>query len=62
MARRHYGTVILAVAAAGIGHVASANVIGNDTQNFNPTTNGLDFVTVQSSETLDPGIINFGLS
>ena len=54
-------------AAAFIGSVtwflprASANIIGNDTQNFNPTTNGLDFVTVQSSETLDPGIINFGL-
>ncbi len=38
-----------------------ANVVGADTQNFNPTTNGLDFVTVQSSETLKPGILNFGL-
>lgn len=41
--------------------VANANVIGNDTQNFNPTTSGLDFVTVQSSETLKPGVFNFGL-
>lgn len=40
---------------------ALANVIGSDAQNFNPTTNGLDFVTVQSSETLEPGILNLGL-
>ncbi len=38
-----------------------ANVVGIDAQNFNPTSNGLDFVTVQSSETLEPGIINLGL-
>lgn len=40
--------------------LAQANVVGADTQNFNPTTDGLDFVTVQSSETLEPGIFNFG--
>lgn len=39
---------------------SSANVVGADTQNFNPTTNGLDFVTVHSSETLKPGVFNFG--
>lgn len=39
---------------------AQANVVGSDIQNFNPTTNGLDFVTVQSSKTLDPGVFNFG--
>lgn len=38
----------------------SANVVGSDAQNFNPTTSGLDFVTVHSSETLDPGFFNFG--
>lgn len=37
-----------------------ANVVGSDFQSFNPTSNGLDFVTVQSSETLDPGILNLG--
>ena len=37
-----------------------ANVVGVDTQNFNPTTSGLDFVTVHSSETLKPGYVNFG--
>lgn len=40
---------------------AQANVVGNDTQNFNATTSGLDFVTVHSSETLEPGVFNFGL-
>jgi outer membrane protein OmpA-like peptidoglycan-associated protein len=53
------------VVAAGvlglIGFVAHANVVGADTQNFNPTNDGLDFVTVYSSETLSPGDMNFGL-
>lgn len=40
--------------------VAMANVTGSDIQNFNPTTNGIDFVTVQSSETLDQGVVNLG--
>lgn len=53
--------VTMAVAAACLGTGALGNIVGNDTQNFNPTTNGLDFVTVQSSETLDPGIVNLGL-
>jgi outer membrane protein OmpA-like peptidoglycan-associated protein len=42
-------------------HPASANVIGTGTQNFNPITSGLDFVTVQSSETLKPAFVNAGL-
>ena len=40
---------------------AQANVTGSDLQNFNATSNGLDFVTVHSSETLIPGIFNIGL-
>ena len=40
---------------------ASANVVGIGAQNFNPTPDGLDFVTVQSSKTLEPGIFNFGV-
>lgn len=40
--------------------VSSANVVGTDAQNFNTTTNGLDFVTVHSSETLKPGVLNVG--
>lgn len=43
------------------GSSSFANICGTDFQNFNPTTNGLDFVTVQSSETLKPCIINLGL-
>lgn len=41
-------------------HVAHANVVGADTQNFNPTNDGLDFVTVHSSEVLNPGLLNLG--
>jgi outer membrane protein OmpA-like peptidoglycan-associated protein len=44
-----------------LSHRARANVVGTDAQNFNPITSGIDFVTVQSSETLKPGIINLGL-
>lgn len=40
---------------------AEANVVGADTQNFNPTTSGLDFVTVHSSKTLPQGFFNLGL-
>jgi outer membrane protein OmpA-like peptidoglycan-associated protein len=39
----------------------TANVVGTDAQNFNAITSGVDFVTVQSSETLTPGVFNFGL-
>lgn len=38
-----------------------ANVLGTDAQTFNPTANGLSFVTVQSSQVLSPQIINLGL-
>jgi outer membrane protein OmpA-like peptidoglycan-associated protein len=38
-----------------------ANVNGTHLQNFNPTTNGLDFVTVQSAKTLASGQFNLGL-
>lgn len=52
-------TVALVIAAGS--SPASANVVGTDAQNFNPLTSGLDFVTVHSSETLKPGIVNLGL-
>jgi outer membrane protein OmpA-like peptidoglycan-associated protein len=38
-----------------------ANVVGPSTQNFNPTPGGVDFLTVHSSETLEPGIFNVGI-
>lgn len=54
--------LILCLLVIFIGQQYSyANVVGSDIQNFNPTTNGLDFVTVESSETLEPGILNLGL-
>ena len=40
---------------------ASANVIGTEYQNFTPTYSGLDFTTIQSSETLKPCLCNVGL-
>ncbi len=40
---------------------AQANVIGHDVQNFNPLTSGLDFVSVHSSETLRPCVVNCGI-
>jgi outer membrane protein OmpA-like peptidoglycan-associated protein len=43
-----------------LGSIAHGNVIGADTQNFNPTQTGIDFVTVQSSQTLTPGLLNVG--
>lgn len=52
------GALMALVVAAQTGH---ANVIGSDTQNFVPTTSGLDFVSVHSSETLSPGYWNLGL-
>jgi len=36
------------------------NVVGTASQNFNSITNGLYFITVESSETLSPGLINLG--
>jgi outer membrane protein OmpA-like peptidoglycan-associated protein len=52
---------ICAFLAAALPLAGRANVLGTDMQNFNATTSGLDFVTVHSSETLRPGIINLGL-
>lgn len=49
------------LAILGFVPQSHANVVGTDAQNFNPITSGLDFVTVHSSETLQPGIFNLGL-
>jgi outer membrane protein OmpA-like peptidoglycan-associated protein len=40
--------------------ISTANILGTGTQNFNPVTDGLDYVTVHSTKTLSPGIINLG--
>ena len=41
--------------------LASANVNGTHLQNFNPTVNGLDFVTVQSSKTISKNHFSLGI-
>jgi outer membrane protein OmpA-like peptidoglycan-associated protein len=56
---KHLATLLVFAFAYSQG--TFANVVGADTQNFNPTNDGLDFVTVHSSETLKPGIFNLGL-
>jgi outer membrane protein OmpA-like peptidoglycan-associated protein len=53
--------ILMLLFASGIADIGLANITGSDLQNFNATTNGLDFVTVQSSETLAPGVFNLGL-
>lgn len=40
---------------------AQANVIGTEYQNFAPTYSGLDFTTVESSETIKPCLCSLGL-
>jgi len=55
------GACLVEIVIALLASPAFANVVGTDMQNFNPITSGLDFVTVQSSETLKPGIVNLGL-
>jgi outer membrane protein OmpA-like peptidoglycan-associated protein len=47
--------------SAGLSLPALANVVGPEAQNFNPTTSGIDFVTVQSAEVLEPGVFNLGI-
>ena len=42
-------------------HHSFANIIGADTQNFNPNYSYDDFVTVGSSNTLDPGYLSITL-
>ncbi|MBQ48161.1 MAG: hypothetical protein CMP10_12050, partial [Zetaproteobacteria bacterium] len=57
-----YFLICAAILGSGLGlKPLYANIIGTDVQNFNPITSGIDFITVQSSETLTPGIVNLGL-
>ena len=55
------GSVTCSMLSCLLTPVSFANVVGSDMQNFNATTNGIDFVTVESAETLRPGFVNFGL-
>lgn len=51
----------LGVLSISLAPTSNANVVGGIPQNFNPTTNGRGFVTVQSSEPLQTGHWNLGL-
>ncbi len=53
--------LFLAVTLGLRASMAWANVVANGPQNFNAAPDGIDFLTVQSSETLRPGIINLGV-
>lgn len=59
--QNYKNTLLTLTATLALSGAAHANVVGTDVQNFNPTTSGIDFVTVQSSETLETGMLNFGL-
>ncbi len=56
---RHW--IVGAVLGLTSAQAALGNVLGADMQLFNPNTDGLDFVTVESSDVIEPGFINFGL-
>lgn len=59
--RNYKNSILTLTATLALNSAAHANVVGTDVQNFNPTTSGIDFVTVHSSETLETGMLNFGL-
>lgn len=60
MSARHFFYSILSITVFYIS-TATANIAGTHLQNFNPTVDGLGYVTVQSAETLPPGVFNFSL-
>lgn len=59
--RKLFSYYWIALTIFAFSQICRANVVGNDLQNFNATTNGIDYVTVQASEVLKPGILNLGL-
>lgn len=52
---------LLTLLVSGIYPIAGANVIGSDAQNFAPTPDGIDYITVHAAETLEKGHVNFGI-
>lgn len=52
--------ILIFTLASAAAVSARGNVVGNDTQNFNPITSGVDFITVQGTRTLAPGVLNLG--
>jgi outer membrane protein OmpA-like peptidoglycan-associated protein len=54
-------TAVFTLLSTALTPVANANVVGTSFQNFNPTGNGNDYVTVRSSETVGAGNFSLGL-
>jgi outer membrane protein OmpA-like peptidoglycan-associated protein len=52
--------ILISLATFFACSTSHANIVGTDFHNFNPTSSGLDFVTVHSSDTLEPGLLNLG--
>lgn len=56
----HLFSAVTAVIFLLTSKIALANIVGSDFQSFNPTSDGLDFVTVQSARTLPRGTVLLG--
>ncbi len=56
----HLFRAVIAVIFLLTSKIALANIVGSDFQSFNPTSDGLDFVTVQSARTLPRGTVLLG--
>jgi outer membrane protein OmpA-like peptidoglycan-associated protein len=63
LSARHSGLFSLSMCALlfASSPKGMSNVVGTDLQNFNASTSGIDYVSVQASETLEPGYFNVGL-
>lgn len=59
--QRFIKQLCLIALAISLTFSAQANIVGNPTQNFNPTYSGKNFITVHSSETIETGGLNLGL-
>jgi len=57
---KQFKSTIILMFALFFSGVAQANIAGTDLQNFNPNYNGLDFISVFSSDTLPSGVFNIG--
>ena len=61
--KKRFGFLVLfsATLMLSFSQNALANVVGSDYEIFNPNTDGVDFLTVDSAATLKPGQFNLGI-
>lgn len=52
---------LLSLLIIAFSPLAFANISGTHLQNFNPTTDGMCFVSVHCAQPLDPGVVNLGV-